>query len=151
MGIGTGSAPRPPGGMYTYERNTSANSAHVEPSRSETDEHLPSDASLGQFSITPATRTTVVTTTTTTTTRFPPLIMQPPYASRNLDPKVYPLAASRTPEFLRNIRFTLGDTPMIFQEPSDTVAVLNEVSPFWGHSCLILAASSPLAYKLTDI
>ncbi|KAJ5156277.1 hypothetical protein N7492_009080 [Penicillium capsulatum] len=80
----------------------------------------PSNTALGQFSFAPATRTTVVTTTTTTTTSFPPLIIQPPRATKDLDARQYPLAASPTPASLRNLKFKIGDKSIIFNEPEDT-------------------------------
>ncbi|KAK2776969.1 SCF ubiquitin ligase complex subunit cdc4 [Emmonsiellopsis sp. PD_33] len=83
-----------------------------------------SNGSIGQFSL-PATQTTVVTTTTTTTTKFPPLVMRAPGSSKPLDPKVYPLAATPTPDSLRDIRFNLGDTSVIFNEPDDPLAALH--------------------------
>ncbi|PYH94717.1 WD40 repeat-like protein [Aspergillus ellipticus CBS 707.79] len=84
--------------------------------------------SVGQFSFAPATRTTVVTTTTTTTTSFPPVFIRPPRATRDLDPKLYPLASAPTPASLRNIRFELGGKSVIFNEPEDTTGTLNELS-----------------------
>jgi F-box and WD-40 domain protein CDC4 len=85
-------------------------------------------SSLGQFSFAPATRTTVVTTTTTTTTNFPPLVFNPPRSARHLDPKLYPLAANPTPSELRRFQFELGGQSVIFNEPDDTSAALDEVS-----------------------
>ncbi|CAK45718.1 uncharacterized protein An08g10450 [Aspergillus niger] len=84
-------------------------------------------ASVGQFSFAPATRTTVVTTTTTTTTTFPPVLIRPPRATQDLDPKVYPLASAPTPSALRNIRFELGGKSVVFNEPEDTAGTLNEL------------------------
>ena len=84
-------------------------------------------ASVGQFSFAPATRTTVVTTTTTTTTTFPPVLIRPPRAAQDLDPKLYPLASAPTPLSLRNIRFELDGKPVVFHEPEDTAGTLNEV------------------------
>lgn len=89
--------------------------------------HLPSSSSLGQFSFAPATRTTVVTTTTTTTTSFPPLLIKPPRAIKDLDPKLYPLAASPTPASLRNFKFELGGKSVVFDELEDTASALKEV------------------------
>ncbi|KAL1859931.1 SCF ubiquitin ligase complex subunit cdc4 [Paecilomyces lecythidis] len=86
-----------------------------------------SGTSLGQFSFAPATRTTVVTTTTTTTTNFPPLVMKPPRATRDLDPKLYPLASTPTPSSLRNIKFEMAGRSVVFNEPEDTVGTLEEV------------------------
>ncbi|KAL4908340.1 hypothetical protein BDW74DRAFT_99934 [Aspergillus multicolor] len=84
--------------------------------------------SIGQFSFAPATRTTVVTTTTTTTTTFPPLFIKPPRAVRELDPKLYPLASSPTPSALKNIRFDVGGKSVIFNEPDDTTATIEEIT-----------------------
>ncbi|KAE8386891.1 SCF ubiquitin ligase complex subunit cdc4 [Aspergillus alliaceus] len=83
--------------------------------------------SIGQFSFAPATRTTVVTTTTTTTTTFPPLFIKPPRATRELDPKLYPLASSPTPSSLRNVKFEIGGQSVIFNEPEDTASAVNEL------------------------
>ncbi|KAL4932121.1 F-box/WD repeat-containing protein [Aspergillus undulatus] len=84
--------------------------------------------SVGQFSFAPATRTTVVTTTTTTTTSFPPLFIKPPRAARELDPKLYPLASSPTPSALKNIKFDLGGKSVVFNEPDDTTATIEEIT-----------------------
>ncbi|KAJ0425173.1 WD40-repeat-containing domain protein [Aspergillus carlsbadensis] len=84
--------------------------------------------SIAQFSFAPATQTTVVTTTTTTTTTFPPLLIKPPRATRELDPKVYPLASSPTPSALRNIKFELAGQPVVFSEPDDTAGTLEEIN-----------------------
>lgn len=83
--------------------------------------------SMGQFSFAPATQTTVVTTTTTTTTSFPPLVIKPPRAANDLDPKLYPLASSPTPASLRNIKFDLGGKSVVFNEPEDTAGAVHEV------------------------
>jgi F-box and WD-40 domain protein CDC4 len=83
--------------------------------------------SIGQFSFAPATRTTVVTTTTTTTTNFPPLALNPPRSARELNPKLYPLAAYPTPSALRNFQFELDGQSVIFNEPEDTDAALEDV------------------------
>ncbi|OJJ02664.1 hypothetical protein ASPVEDRAFT_84148 [Aspergillus versicolor CBS 583.65] len=84
--------------------------------------------SIGQFSFAPATRTTVVTTTTTTTTSFPPLFIKPPRAVQELDPKLYPLASSPTPSALKNIKFDLGGKSVVFSEPDDTTATIEEIT-----------------------
>jgi hypothetical protein len=89
--------------------------------------HGNGSGSIGQLSFAPATRTTVVTTTTTTTTTFPPLFIKPPRAIRELDPKLYPLASSPTPSALRNIKFDLGGKSVVFKEPDDTAATIDEV------------------------
>lgn len=101
--------------------------------------------SVGQFSFAPATRTTVVTTTTTTTTTFPPVLIRPPRATQDLDPKVYPLASAPTPSALRNIRFELGGKSVVFNEPEDAAGTLNEV-------CLHLSFfTSPSTLRLRDL
>lgn len=92
--------------------------------------------SLGLLSFAPATRTTVVTTTTTTTTAFPPLLIKPPRATQDLDPKLYPLASSPTPSSLKNIQFTLGGKSIVFKEPEDTTSSLNEVCSEYNPHCL---------------
>ncbi|KAL6233161.1 hypothetical protein BDW75DRAFT_232197 [Aspergillus navahoensis] len=84
--------------------------------------------SIGQFSFAPATQTTVVTTTTTTTTTFPPLFIKPPRTVRELDPKLYPLASSPTPSALKNIRFDIGGKSVVFNEPDDTKATIEEIT-----------------------
>ncbi|OJJ49138.1 hypothetical protein ASPZODRAFT_61229 [Penicilliopsis zonata CBS 506.65] len=86
------------------------------------------DVSLGQFSFAPTTRTTVVTTTTTTTTSFPPLVMKAPRATRDWDPKQYPLAFSPTPASLKNIKFNLGGKSVVLNEPEDAVGTLHELN-----------------------
>lgn len=106
----------------------------ISPRPRDMDEHekddigqAPSNSALGQFSFAPTTRTTVVTTTTTTTTAFPPLIFRPPRATKDLDTRQYPLAASPTPAALRNLRFKIGDQSIVFNEPEDTNATATEV------------------------
>ncbi|KAJ5679813.1 hypothetical protein N7462_008057 [Penicillium macrosclerotiorum] len=86
-----------------------------------------SSHTFGQFAFAPTTRTTVVTTTTTTTTSFPPLIINPPRAIKDLDARQYPLAASATPASLRNLRFKVGDKSIVFNEPDDTTAAATEL------------------------
>ncbi|KAG5297138.1 cell division control protein [Histoplasma ohiense] len=83
-------------------------------------ERLPPNSSVGQFSFAPTTQTTVITTTTTTTTNFPPLVMKSPGSSKLLDPKIYPLAATPTPDSIRDIHFELGDTSIVFNESEDS-------------------------------
>jgi len=85
-------------------------------------------STLGQFSFGPATQTTVVTTTTTTTTKFPPFVMPSPQHANDLDPRLYPLAASPTPAALRNIGFSLRGKSVVFREASDTVAELEQIA-----------------------
>ncbi|CAL5874365.1 uncharacterized protein PFLUO_LOCUS8661 [Penicillium psychrofluorescens] len=86
----------------------------------------PNDA-LGQFSFAPTTRTTVVTTTTTTTTSFPPLMIKPPRAVKDLDTRQYPLASSPTPAALRNLKFKIGDRSVVFNEPEDSTNAVHEL------------------------
>ncbi|KAL9005370.1 MAG: hypothetical protein Q9188_001855 [Gyalolechia gomerana] len=81
---------------------------------------------LGQFSFAPATQTTVVTTTTTTTTTFPPLVIKAPRNVQDLDPVLYPLAKLRTPETLKNVRFTLGDRTAYFREADNASSKMDE-------------------------
>ncbi|KAJ5898806.1 hypothetical protein N7495_003550 [Penicillium taxi] len=87
----------------------------------------PSNNAFGQFSFAPATRTTVVTTTTTTTTSFPPLIIRPPRAAKDLDTRLYPLAAAPTPASLRNLTFKVGDRSIVFNEPDDSASMAHEM------------------------
>jgi F-box and WD-40 domain protein CDC4 len=89
--------------------------------------HFGADSTLGQFSFAPATQTTVVTTTTTTTTRFPPFVMRAPRRMQDLDPKLYPLAATPTPSSLKNISFDLEGKQTIFREAEDTTVALEEI------------------------
>jgi len=89
---------------------------------------VPAQGTLGQFSYGPATQTTVVTTTTTTTTKFPPFVMPNPQHANDLDPRLYPLAASPTPAALRNIGFSLGGKSVVFREASDTMAELEQIA-----------------------
>ncbi|PKX95016.1 F-box/WD repeat-containing protein [Aspergillus novofumigatus IBT 16806] len=91
-------------------------------------DHRATNSTIGQFSFAPATRTTVVTTTTTTTTTFPPLVIKSPRATRDLDPKLYPLASSPTPTSLRNIKFELGGKTVVFNEPVDATVAIKEVN-----------------------
>jgi hypothetical protein len=82
---------------------------------------------LGQFSFAPATQTTVVTTTTTTTTSFPPLILKAPKCLHTLDSKLYPLAASPTPQALRKLRFDVGGTKLEYEEAENAQQALRNV------------------------
>ena len=82
---------------------------------------------LGQFSYAPATQTTTVVTTTTTTTNFPPLRMKAPQHLYDLDPKLYPLAASPTPYSIKKLCFDVDGRPTLFQEADDTLQTLEEV------------------------
>ena len=82
---------------------------------------------LGQFSYGPATQTTVVTTTTTTTTEFPPLMLPAQRHLQDLDPKMYPLAASPTPPSIRKLHFSIEGKPATFEEARDTVAFVKKV------------------------
>ena len=86
-----------------------------------------SDIVLGQFSFAPATHTTVVTTTTTTTTSFPPLVMKSPKRLHELDPKMFPLAASPTPSCIKELRFSVGGRPTVFREADDAIGTLQRV------------------------
>jgi F-box and WD-40 domain protein CDC4 len=103
-----------------------------------TDVQYGAPTTLGQFSFAPATQTTVVTTTTTTTTRFPPLLMHPPSKSSQLDPKVFPLAATPTPDRLKNIFFSVEGRPTIFREAEDASIALDRLQ----HEQKMLARSN---------
>ncbi|MCJ1432932.1 SCF ubiquitin ligase complex subunit cdc4 [Xylographa pallens] len=81
---------------------------------------------LGQFSFAPATQTTIVTTTTTTTTSFPPLMMRAPNHLYQLDPKLYPLAASPTPSTLKKLKFSIEGKPTLFREADDAESTLQK-------------------------
>ena len=84
-------------------------------------------ATVGQLSYAPTTQTTVVTTTTTTTTSFPPLFLRPPRHLSERDPRLYPLAASPTPNALRKLNFTLNGQRAIFREADDAEKAVEEV------------------------
>jgi len=98
---------------------------------------------LGQLSFAPATQTTVVVTTTTTTTNFPPFVMRTPSQLHDLDPKLYPLAATPTPQSLKRFCFDIDGKPTFFREAEATGETLQEVSLLvpvlliafitWGH------------------
>ncbi|PGH33741.1 F-box and WD-40 domain-containing protein CDC4 [[Emmonsia] crescens] len=109
-------SPEPPA-TYNFEH---AGNCDGKMDRLDRVDRLPSNSSVGQFSFAPATQTTVITTTTTTTTNFPPLVMKGPGSSKLLDPKVYPLAATPTPDSIRDIHFDLGDSSIIFNESEDS-------------------------------
>lgn len=85
-------------------------------------------AALGQLKYAPATQTTVVTTTTTTTTSFPPLLLKAPRHLHNRDPKQYPLAASPTPDGIRDFSFDVDGRPVCFSETDDLEGPLLQVS-----------------------
>jgi hypothetical protein len=108
--------------------------------------HVDSNSTLGQFSFAPATQTTVVTTTTTTTTKFPPFVMRNPRRMQELDPKLYPLAATPTPASLRNICFNLGGKPTLFTEAEDAHLTLKEVSP--QNSVRAIQWTSPVSQRV---
>ncbi|KAI9811221.1 MAG: hypothetical protein M1827_005553 [Pycnora praestabilis] len=84
-------------------------------------------STIGQFSFAPATQTTVVTTTTTTTTSFPPLVMKAPRHLNELDPKLYPLASSPTPQAIKRFCFDFAGRPTYFREAEDTSEKLREL------------------------
>lgn len=84
-------------------------------------------ATLGQFSVAPATKTTIVTTTTTTTTTFPPLCVNPPGSLGDRDPKEYPLAHVPAPESIRKIYFDVGGEQACFEEANATSSKMQKV------------------------
>lgn len=88
----------------------------------------PQYAALGQISYAPATQTTVVTTTTTTTTSFPPLLLKAPRHLYDRDLNSYPLAASSTPEAIKNFSFDINGKPICFEETEDIDGSLLQVS-----------------------
>ena len=104
------------------------------------DNRTQADDTLGQFSYGPATQTTVVTTTTTTTTKFPPLMLRAPRHLEDLDPKMYPLAASPTPASIRKLHFSIEGKPATFEEAHDTAAFAQEVSP--AITCFVLLSTT---------
>ena len=93
---------------------------------------------FGQFSFAPATKTTVVTTTTTTTMNFPPLLMKAPLHLHELDSKLYPLAASPTPQSMKRLYMNMGGKPTIFREADDAAIAQHTVSVFHIASSKIL-------------
>lgn len=103
---------------------------HKEATPQQLQDSIRSEDVLGQFSYTPATKTTVVTTTTTTTTNFPPIMLKAPQHLHDLDPKQYPLAASSTPRSIRKLHFEIEGTPTLFEEADDTLRVAQQVSLF---------------------
>lgn len=98
---------------------------------------LTSDDVLGQFSFGPATQTTVVTTTTTTTTSFPPLKIKAPSHLHELDPKVYPLASTPTPQSLKRFCFDVNGRPTVFKEAGNAVAAFEEVYPIASYAFVL--------------
>jgi len=82
---------------------------------------------MAHLSIAPATTTTIVTTTTTTTTKYPPIVFKPPRKLSERDPKEYPLANARTPEYIRKFSFDAGDAQAYFEEAEDVVDTIVEV------------------------
>ena len=82
---------------------------------------------IGRFSYGPTTQTTVVTTTTTTTTEFPPLMLRAPRHLDQLDPKVYPLAASPTPTSICKLVFEVNGRSATFEEAKDTLKTAEKV------------------------
>ena len=117
----------------TMERNPPAGLAAA-PLKRQLSQDVISDDVLGQLSFAPATQTTVVTTTTTTTTKFPPIIMKAPPHLHDLDPKMYPLASSPTPQSIKRFCFDVGGRPALFSEADNTMNALEEVCPYcrWG-------------------
>lgn len=109
--------------------NTSSTPAmppHHEVSKTVQTQVLDPYAALGQLSYAPTTQTTVVTTTTTTTTSFPPLILNAPRHLRERDPKQYPLAASPTPQAIKQFSFSIGGKQARFEEADDAQNALEE-------------------------
>lgn len=84
-------------------------------------------ATMAHLSIAPATTTTIVTTTTTTTTKYPPMLFKPPRKLSERDPKEYPLANARTPEYIRKFSFDAGDAQAYFEEADDVADTIVEV------------------------
>lgn len=84
-------------------------------------------ATMGQFSLAPATKTTVVTTTYTTTTTFPPLCVNAPGSLGGRDPKEYPLAHVQAPDSIRKIYFDAGGELACFEEADAASNKVHEV------------------------
>ncbi|EKG13122.1 hypothetical protein MPH_09697 [Macrophomina phaseolina MS6] len=114
-------AAKPPNASSTH-----AMPPHREVSKTVQTQVLDPYAALGQLSYAPTTQTTVVTTTTTTTTSFPPLILNPPRHLRERDPKQYPLAASPTPQAIKQFSFSIAGKQARFQEADDAQNALDE-------------------------
>ncbi|KAG8531013.1 uncharacterized protein KY384_004370 [Bacidia gigantensis] len=110
----------PPAISNGQQMDSSLDSPPLEPNTSPND-------TIGQFSYGPATQTTVVTTTTTTTTKFPPLVLRAPRHLKELDPKLYPLAASPTPRSIRKLVFEVDGQPTTFQEADDTLQTVEQL------------------------
>ncbi|MCJ1443683.1 MAG: SCF ubiquitin ligase complex subunit cdc4 [Stictis urceolatum] len=104
-----------------FEQNTVAS----RPEQMEKEQGL--DTILGEFSFAPTTETTVYTTKVVKTINFPPLIMKGPKHLHDLDPKLYPLAASPTPSALKNFCFDVGGKPTMFREAEYPDLTLQEV------------------------
>ncbi|KAF1911210.1 WD40-repeat-containing domain protein [Ampelomyces quisqualis] len=83
-------------------------------------------ATMGQFSLAPATKTTVVTTTYTTTTTFPPLCVNAPGSLGGRDPKEYPLAHVQAPDAIRKIYFDAGGELACFEEADAASSKVHE-------------------------
>jgi F-box and WD-40 domain protein CDC4 len=84
-------------------------------------------ATMGQFSLAPATKTTIVTTTYTTTTTFPPLCLNAPGSLGGRDPKEYPLAHVQAPDSIRKIYFDAGGELACFEEADAATNKVHEV------------------------
>lgn len=123
---------------FTPNLETNSRNSIVTRKRKENVRPVAANDVLGQFSFAPATQTTVVTTTTTTTTSFPPLVIKAPRNVQDLDPVLYPLAKLRTPETLKNVRFTLGDRTACFREADNARSTMDE----WEHQQTALQKSN---------
>ncbi|KAL1631006.1 SCF ubiquitin ligase complex subunit cdc4 [Neofusicoccum ribis] len=115
-----------PAAKASSTSSTPAMPAHHEVSKTVQTQVLDPYAALGQLSYAPTTQTTVVTTTTTTTTSFPPLILNAPRHLRERDPKQYPLAASPTPQAIKEFSFNIGGRQARFREADDAQNTLEE-------------------------
>jgi hypothetical protein len=93
----------------------------------EPEQHHPAGMVLGEFSFAPTTETTVYTTKVVKTINFPPLVMKGPKHLHDLDPKMYPLAASPTPSALKKFCFDVDGKPTVFREAQNPEAALQEV------------------------
>lgn len=93
----------------------------------ESDQESTANMVLGEFSFAPTTETTVYTTKVVKTINFPPLVMKGPKHLHELDPKLYPLAASPTPPALKKFCFDIDGKPTVFREAEDPDATLSEV------------------------
>ena len=54
-------------------------------------------------------------------------MVKAPKRLHDLDPKLYPLAASPTPKLIKKLCFEIEGRPAIFEEADDTIQAINKV------------------------